>query len=378
MSRVLLACLVALGLLWAGPAYAAIIFLEAGTNATYDVKFWYAPFSGGISSSTDQAHTGSRSLKVNVDGSEANSNADVLADAGRRISAYVYMTGTQNPTHIMKGQAADTTIVWKLEIIGGALQLLDRFGAQIGSNGTVVPGTNAWTRLAVSYTMTSTTVNAFKVYVGGTLSINATNSTVDRTGTSRLVLAGGTGTAAYWSDIYVDDGSDLADPGDIRVTAKLPAANNTNSFDTAIGANPANRWTNVNERALSETNGWRHAATTNVQENFTLQTAAVGDVDLSSGVTLVGRSAWIWAKGTAGGAGTPKIMDNGTETAVVLTNAAKLFAVLTASASYPSDAAGIGIRSTNNADDTFLYECGTLIAYTPAIAAPVRHRINVH
>jgi hypothetical protein len=73
--------------------------------------------------------------------------------------------------------------------------------------------------------------------------------------------------------------------------------------------------------------------------------------------------AWIWAKGAAGGLGTPQIMDNGTESAITLTSSGKLFRVTTTSASYPSDAEGIGMRATATADDAFLYECGTLIVY---------------
>jgi len=57
-------------------------------------------------------------------------------------------------------------------------------------------------------------------------------------------------------------------------------------------------------------------------------------------------------------------MDNGSESAITLTTAPALYTLLTASASYPSNAAGIGIRSSTTAN-TFLYECGTLIAYTP-------------
>ncbi len=109
-------------------------------------------------------------------------------------------------------------------------------------------------------------------------------------------------------------------------------------------------------------------ALADTQENYTLQAAGVGDVDIS-GSSLVSRCAWIWAKETVGGLGTPKLMDNGTETAVVLTTAAALYTVITDSALYPGNAAGIGMRSANAAAGTFLYECGTLIAYIPQLAS---------
>jgi len=184
--------------------------------------------------------------------------------------------------------------------------------------------------------------------------------------------APGANKVVYVRDIYADDSTALTDPGDIRVTAKRPAPNNVNNFDTAVGANPANRWTNVNERALSETNAWEQLLLADTQENFTLEAANIGDVDLSEvGISLIARLAWIWAKATVGALGTPKIMDNGAETAIVLTTSPALYTVLTDSASYPSNAAGIGMRAANAAAATFLYECGTLIAYLAPAVVPL-------
>jgi hypothetical protein len=62
-------------------------------------------------------------------------------------------------------------------------------------------------------------------------------------------------------------------------------------------------------------------------------------------------------------------MDNGTESAITLTGTPALYTKITDSATYPTNAAGIGMRSTGAAVDTFLYEAGTLIAYKPGAGA---------
>ena len=103
---------------------------------------------------------------------------------------------------------------------------------------------------------------------------------------------------------------------------------------------------------------------TGPQENYGLQAASVGDVDVSSAMaTLVARSAWVWSSVTVASV-LAKIMDNGTETGITLTTTPALYTLITDSTSYPSNAAGIGERASTTANTNF-YECGTLIAYTP-------------
>ena len=88
-----------------------------------------------------------------------------------------------------------------------------------------------------------------------------------------------------------------------------------------------------------------------------------------SAATLVARLAWIWAKATTGALGTPKITNNGVDTAIALTSTSALYTNIVDSATYPSNAATIGMESTGALDVTFFYEAGMLIAYTPAATA---------
>lgn len=349
-----------------------ITFLEPGTDATGDFSFFELT-TGTVTSDTTVSKTGPRSIKFASGAGSTFSEAyrtGVLADAGRRVSFWF---------RIDTLPAASTIIFYLLQSNGATVHRTN-----LETNGTVknfplgptaVTGTkvlaiNTWYRISVDYIITNTTTFTFKIYIDGVLDSTVNSGTLTRTATDAIDCymdsTVGANVNCWFDSVYVDAGTDQSDPGNVLVTAKKPAANNTNNFNLAIGANPANRWTNVNEVPLSETNGWEESILADTQENYTLEAAGVGDVNISS-ATILGRTAWIWAKATTGGLGTPKIMDNGTETAIVLTSASKLFTVITTSASYPSNAAGIGARSTNNADPMFFYECGTIIAYYPGI-----------
>jgi hypothetical protein len=60
-------------------------------------------------------------------------------------------------------------------------------------------------------------------------------------------------------------------------------------------------------------------------------------------------------------------MVNGTETSIVLETSNALYTKLVDSNAYPTNAAGIGMRSSGTTADTFMYECGMLVAYTAGV-----------
>lgn len=138
----------------------------------------------------------------------------------------------------------------------------------------------------------------------------------------------------------------------------MPNTVNNNTFDTTGGTEA------VNERAISETN-YKQDATSNspgATQDYTLQTASGGDVDIS-GNTLVARNAWVWAKrGNGSTTVTAAIIDNGGTINITLTTTSTLFDNNTDSSTYPSNADGIGMRAIEGGADTFFYEGGTLIA----------------
>ena len=352
--------------------------MEAGTDATFGFEF-YSSTTGTVSSDPAQVQTGLRSIKCDSTGSGLEASVlkqGILDDAGRRISCYFrFSTLPTADTDILIAWASgDTSNPWSLRLrTSGKLALWS--ASQLGTDGSTL-SINTWYRISVAYKITSTTVYDLRVFVNGVLDISVTNGTaLFTTGTLDLAvgwIGDGTNNAiTNVDDLYVDDSAALTDPGNIHITAKLPNSNNVNNFNTAIGANPANRWTNVNERALSETNGWGDNAASTQLENYTLQTAAVGDVDISA-ATIIARMAWIWAKQLIAVAGTPGITNNGTTTGITLTTTSTLYTDIVDSSIYPSDVAGIGMRSAGvAADATDLFECGMLIAYIPGVPLPV-------
>jgi hypothetical protein len=361
------------------PVTPSLTFIEPGTDATGGLER-YTSSEGSVSSATDApvAMTGPRSLKCSTGAGSAAARvqgASALNDTGRRgyfdFEFDVIPTATVS---VSQGLTAASASVWHIRLdAAGAMS----FGAQSGTFVTgAILAVNTKYRVSWAVRIISTAVYAINVWINGVFQGTANAGTAATTASLNFLIgpgaAAGANRTCWFDNIYVDDGGDLTDPcagfGAILVTAKKPAANNTNNFDTNIGNNPANRWENVNEVPLSVTNGWSQGILADTQENYTLQTAAQGDVDIT-GMTIVGREAWLWGKGTLGGLGTPQIMDNGTETAIVLTASGKLFTVLTTTSAYPSNAAGIGMRATNNADDTFLYECGTVIAVLQAASS---------
>ena len=281
---------------------ANLVFIEAGSDATGGTHFYTSTGGTAPTSSTTVSKTGPRSIRCTGNGPSFVKKLSVCADAGRRIQKHIRFTSLPANSYVPIMEVTDNkgSEVYSVRLgSNGKLQLFAN-GVVIGT-GTTVLTINTWYRITLSYTITSTAVNSAKVWQEGTLEITASNKTLGVTGSADLSLGwisdpGLTITDyLYFDNVYVDDGSAVDDPGAIFVTAKKPAANNVNNFNTAVGANPANRWTNVNEVPLSIVNGWAETTTSVITENYTLEAAAVGDVDVSA-ATIIGRSAWVYAK----------------------------------------------------------------------------------
>ena len=372
---------VTLGLLLvllASPAQAAITFLDAGSaqqEATPDNGAqWYTQFVGTWSSSNDAVSMGPRTIKGVGAFSILKLNKMALGPAAGRVKFWFRTSALPSAsTRIMQVSVGSFNLAVTLSS-AGHLQLTTGNGAttQLGSDGTTTIATDTVYRIALALTITNSTTFSAKVFVNeSTTDISVTNSgTLAGGGDSYVgsVDSQATSLTLYYSNIYADDDGSVTDPGNVQVTAKLPTTANANNFGTTIGTGA------VDERPFSISNGVERPDSSQSTQNYAIQAAGTGDVDLT-GATIVGYVGWILAKGTTGGIGTPKITVNGTDTAITLTNGAALFQEATTSATYPSNAATIGMVSTGAGDDTFLYECGIMVAYLPAApATSVRHR----
>jgi hypothetical protein len=338
--------------------------------------------TGATSIDTTVSHTGSRSIKCDATATPASAyvvRGGPLADAGRRISAWVRFGtafGGSNTagTGFIRALILGTTEVFSLGINNlGQLRVSAPATPTISAVTGSTLSLGIWYQITVSYVITSSSNWTVKVFLNGVLDITATNAngTLTTVVTSNLRL-GWTGTApqanalVWFDDIYVDDGTSLDYPGDIRNINKKPAAlGSTNAWDTLVGSG-TNRWDRVSEEPVNTTNGITQAGTGQADELFTVQGERVGDTITG---TQLGIGGWIHVH-NSGTTGTPAIYLNGVATAYTSTAAYKTITAYSTTTTYPSGNNAIGARSNGTTNDTLLAECGIFIAYLVGKAPP--------
>lgn len=310
----------------------AIGFLEPGSAHTQGLDAWRTVATGGTdswSSDATIARNNSRSIKAAFVGTGARftyllqASPSAFSGGVGRMSIYVYISqlpasGNTVPLFGFGDTGGIGAISFLIGIKSdGKLQLYNTNGVAIIKSGTTAYTAGSWIRITPTWNIVNGSLWAISLYAGAdpatspTLEFAASNADGSLASFSPTdvvlgdVVAVGVWPAGttniYYSDLFADDGSLLSDPGDINVTDKIPVGESTNNFDTSIGANPSDRWENVDDRPLSASTGWQHAATSTVEESFTVQASGVGDKDLT-GATIVGHGAWCYAKdGSAAG-----------------------------------------------------------------------------
>lgn len=358
----------------------ASIFADAGSAATYGLELWTSTggFNGAASSDT-QAILGSvRSIKCTQTQNQGSSNVtknSILADAGRRFS-FGYRTTALPSTYnsIVRVRDASSTAFLVGVNSSGNLFIQNKWSSGVATGATVLT-TNTDYRISVAYTITNGSTNTVTVYLNGVQEVTASNLTVD-TGKTNLLLGRnltletcGTGTD-YFAHVYVDDGT-TGDIGNIRVTAKRPASNGTNNnFSTQIGAGGSGYGSGhspqVNERALSTTNGWSMVgAGSAVTEEYTIEGQSAGDVDIT-GATFVDFIGWVYAASTGTETGSIKAL--GSTSNISLTTTNTMFTKIAGSTTYPAGGTDIGIVTSTDLNTVSLFEAGILVVYTPAVS----------
>ena len=223
----------------------AVTFLEPGGDADFaniqlDNTLWGPSFGGAPTVVTDFVHGGhKRSIKYRPGFSDrVQTPFGVVSDTGGRFSFYIYLNALPSATTLffLLRNNVDFTVVSLVLTSGGVLQLWrGNIVTQIGSNGATL-STGTWYRISLAFTITSSSVNRFEVFVNGTSSISGTNVTSLNTASNYFEI-GNLDTDASLdfrsSDHYADNSSSLLDTGNIWVTAKRPNANGTtNGFTT--------------------------------------------------------------------------------------------------------------------------------------------------
>lgn len=243
---------------------------------------------------------------------------------------------------------------------GAVVRFTDGNGASY--DGITQLDIDTWPRISFSYVLNATDDLDIKFYVNGVEELAITGAGTG--GFSELseltygwVTMPGPDHVCWFDQLYIDDGDDLSDTGNKLMTAKLPASVNEDEWDTITGTGA------VNERPLSETNLRRHNAPSGVRQTYTLQTAAAGDIDIST-ETFVGYMGWAWARLQIEGE-TTFLVVNGVDIdrTSQVDSVAKLLTHAATSSVYPSNAAGIGMLTNEEGVDTYLFECGVIQAY---------------
>lgn len=328
----------------------------------------------GLSYSTTVKKSGVASYKIA--GTVSATRSGIIADTGRRLSFWLYIEQLPSQLSVVlaTGQSANVGGPSIAITTAGKLRITRDGASGLSAESTTTLSTGVFYRVTLSWWITSTTVNDHKLYINGVeeTACRTTNATYNTINNTRLVLTGSASNnlICYVDSIYLDDGNDLGDPGNILCTAKQPNGDTTVGWDTFPGGDPGagSRYTLVNERPIqtgATSPSLEQVASGQANAVFTLQSTAQGDVNIS-GKTQVGYMGWVFAHRDSGSAGTPAIITNNVFDGVTLdssTPAGILNGVPVTSATYPSHANGIGMRSSGAGSDTHLMDCGVIIAY---------------
>jgi hypothetical protein len=347
-------------------------FLEPGGDADFGILLWDTTSATTVVS--DFVHGNHlRSLKIPPGSSvSAATKPGVVGDTGTRISFYLYVNALPSALGTF-AQILTSGVVTCINFrmtTAGVLQLWNTVTAQIGADGPAL-ATGRWYRISLAYTITSGSVNRLELSVDGNSAISITNATITNTSTSifRFSNAGSNGTQDMRvSDVYIDDSSSLTDPGDIWVTAKRPNANGTtNGFTTQIGAGGSGYGTGhspqVNERALSTTNGWSMiGAGSAITEEYSIEDLSTGDINLI-GADIVDYGGWLYQGSLV--SETAKMITGGTSSTYATGTSANMITSFKGSTAYPAGGTVIGMTTATDLTTVSLYECGILVAYIP-------------
>lgn len=360
----------------------ATTFLEPGGDADFLVGttngFWRV-VNNAPAIATDfvhGSHLKSIKYRPNIADTVATSVGSAPA-AGGRISIYMYFVALPSATATLVSNISGASNSFNIRMTsGGVLQLWNATSAQIGTNGATL-STGIWYRISLAYTLTSTTINRFELFVDAVSSISVTNATLGTISADNFSFGNRSGNSTLdmrTSDHYMDNSAALTDPGNIWVTAKRPNANGTtNGFTTQIGSGGSGYGTGhspqVNERALSTTNGWSViGAGSAVTEEYNVEGKAVGDIDIST-ATIVDWLGWVSIKALV--SETINIILDGVNFSQAITSTITMFTKVKGSTTYPTGTGvDIGVQTDTSLTTVSLYECGVLIAYIPSIAPP--------
>lgn len=360
-------------------------FIEPGGDADFGIALWTS--IGGASAVATDFVNGAHIKSIKYRPAQADtlqSPFTIFSASAGRINIWIYLVALPNATAaILSARSDGGTTAYSIRLTNaGVLQIWTGTStAQIGSNGSTL-ATGKWYKLCLSFTTASTTVNEIRLFLNTVLDISISNATlpVGTIGHFRLGNIETNTTLDYRSsDHYADNSNALTDVGNIWITAKRPNANGTtNGFSTQIGSGGsgygAGHSPQVNERALSTTNGWSMVgAGSAVTEEYNIENAATGDINIAAAI-LIDYMGWVYAKSAL--SETASIIVNNATSNISLTSTNTMFTKIAGSTTYPAGSGtDIGIITATTVTTVSLYECGIIFAY---LAPPVGKAVNIN
>ena len=345
-----------------------ILFAET-PDATQAFEFWDSQTRTITYDTTTGRKSGLASWKCDSTGS--NLAAELLTgDIGdvARCSCYVRFTNFPAATQkFMVMQLAGDSIACAVSS-GGVLTFIDDAGTE--TTGSTLSVGQDYLIMMVQDRAASPAV---KVFLDTVEDIDIASADDGAGGLNEVVFGmigtWGASKVNNFQHFYVDDVTDLTDPGDVQVTAKIFDTDSApNLFDTNVGNNPSNRFENNNERPINESNGWSNISTTSNEEEFQIQDAATGDENIA-GKGILGYIAWWWAKRGSGGGTTRFCLGLGPTFGLEFTTTSQFFSGRTNAASYPTAFPQISVdHPSGGSSDSFWYESGAIIVYTAGVS----------
>lgn len=350
-------------------------------DADFGVGLWSSTAQTGTApaAASDFVHGAhQRSTKYFNNGTSSVVASNTVADSGGRSSQWFYFNALPAATGTiltLTQTGGGTPTIRIRATTAGALQLWDS-AAQRGSNGSSVV-TGKWYRISWAWVISSTSVNQVRVFLGGVLDITVSNTTITTVTSTDYILGNGSGDSGLdmrTSDHYIDNNTNLLDPGEVWVTAKRPFANGTaNGFTSQVGSGASGYGSGhapqVNERALSTTNGWQFLGVGSpVTEEYSIEPANQGDIGIER-FTIIDYMGWISAGSALSETG--QIIVNGATSNVSLTSSITIFKAIAGSVVYPAGLTDIGLVTSSTVTTVSLYEAGIVFAYIPNNIVPM-------
>jgi hypothetical protein len=357
----------------------------SGTNNAFDTAVgsatnrWDYVSELPISTSKGWKQAGSSQV-IEAYGIQSASQGDVDITGATILGwkAWIYgkgqdvTTGAPKANAINNAKATGTTLTLGPVTVAAGDLIVVCFGDQVGGASPTINddiGGNTWTALSGPTTNTARLSKWYCVVTnGGSMTVTVTF------GSSANARAGALGVwdspifGASPLDANVTNANDSTSPYDCPLSGTLAQADElvfgfcSRASNAALSAGASE--TGIIEAHSSGSGG----AGANISVGLTYRkvTATTSTQPQMTGSSVAGVVGTASFKITPIVAGTPKLVDNGSDVAITLSSTPTLYSNHTTSSTYPSNGNTVGMKSSGSVMDTFLYECGIQIAYIPA------------